>query len=136
VIVLALRRISLVEVVAGVPQVRVSVVNETEGVACRVCVDLPAVLVITGVERRCAELEDLLLGLVEIPDSQVKVELLRAGRVGPSRWLVVLHPLEAEHDARAGVEGRPVLAGRPPGVGLVDHAAKERLVELSEFQGV
>jgi hypothetical protein len=71
-LVLALRRISLMEVVAGVRQVRVSVVNGKEGVACRVCVGLPAALVITGVGRHCAELDDLVLGLVEIPDSQVR----------------------------------------------------------------
>jgi hypothetical protein len=116
--------------------VRLSVANEAERVTCRVCVDPPAALAITDVERVCAELEDLLLRLVEILDSQVKVELLRASRIRPSWLLVVRYPLETQHEPRVEVERRPVHAERPPGIRLVDHAAQECLVEPREFQGI
>jgi hypothetical protein len=74
-------------------------------------------MLITDVERRFAGLDDLMLGLVEILDSQVKVVLQRTSRIRPSRRLVVLHPLEREHEARAGVEREPVLVERPSGSG-------------------
>jgi hypothetical protein len=49
--------------------------EQAEGMACRICVDPPATGV--DVERRCAGLEDLRVGLIEIGDVDVEVELLR-----------------------------------------------------------
>ena len=60
---------------------------------CRICEDPPAALPVTGVEQRGTEFQDMLLGLVEVPDLQVEVELLRASRVRPLRRPMVFHTL-------------------------------------------
>lgn len=113
--------------------VRKSVANEAEGVTCRVCVDPPTALGIAEVEQRGPELENLFLGLVEILDTQVKVELLRASGIRPPRRLMVLRALEGEHEPRVGVEGRPVAVKQPSRIRLVHHAAEKRQVERGEL---
>jgi hypothetical protein len=74
--------------------------------ACGVCADPPAASV--SVKQRGAEVEDLLLGLVEVRDVEVQMELLRVRDVRPLRCPVVLHPLKRQHQARSRVERRKV----------------------------
>lgn len=91
--------------------------------ACGVGVDAPAAGGVTGVENRGAEGEDLLLGLVEVLDTDVEVELLGSGGIRPLRRPMVVNALEGEHHAGLEVKGRPVVIERPPGIGPVDRAA-------------
>jgi hypothetical protein len=102
--------------------------------ACGVCEDPPAAGV--DMKRRGPEAEDLILSPVEVGDIEIQVKLLRVRGVRPPWRSVVLHALEREHEARAGMKGRKVVADRPPGIGLIDHATQERLVEPREFQNV
>jgi hypothetical protein len=72
------------------------------------------------------------VSLVEVRNGEVQVELLWMGAVGPSWGGKVRHALEREYEPGFGVQGREAIAHRPPGVGPIDHAAKERLVEPGE----
>lgn len=45
------------------------------------------------------------------------------------RWLIVVHPLEGQHEPAVGVECGPALPERPPRIRLVHYAAEKRLVE-------
>jgi hypothetical protein len=87
-------------------------------------------------EQRGAEAEDLLLSLVKIRDIEIQMKLLRVRAARPPRRPVILHALERKHQTRARVKGRKVIADCPPGVGLVDRAAKERSVEPGEFKDI
>ena len=102
--------------------------------ARRICEDPPAAGV--DVEQGGSEAKDLLLSLVKVRDIEIEVKLLRVRAVRPPRRPVILHALERKYQARACVKGRKVIADCPPGVGLVDHAAKERLVEPGEFKDI
>jgi hypothetical protein len=113
-----------------------SLPDEAEGMACGVGVDAPAAGGVTGVENRGTESEDLLLGLVEVLDADVEVELLGAVGIRPLRRPMAVNALEGEHHAGLEVEGRPVVVERPPGIGPVDRATEERPVEPGELQGV
>ena len=62
--------------------------------AGRVCEDPPTAGV--GVEQGGAEGEDLVLGLAEVGDVEVQMELLREGGVRPLRRLVVLQRWNAK----------------------------------------
>jgi hypothetical protein len=101
---------------------------------CGVCADPPAAS--AEVKQRAAQAEDLLLGQVEVRDLEVEVKLLRMRAVRPPRRLVVLHTLECEDQTRSRVERREVIIDRPPGIGLVDRATQERLVEPGEFTNI
>jgi hypothetical protein len=103
-------------------------------VARRICEDPPTAGI--DVEQRGAEAEDLLLSLVKVRDIEVQMKLLRVPAVRPPRRPVILHALERKYQAGACVKGRKVIADCPPGVGLVDRAAKERLVEPGEFKDI
>lgn len=72
------------------------------------------------------------VSLVEVRNGKVQVELLRMGAVGPSRRGKARHALEREYKPGFGVQGREVIAYRPPGVGPINHAAEDRLVEPGE----
>jgi hypothetical protein len=71
--------------------------------ADRVCVYPPAAGV--GVQQCRAEFQDLGVGLVEVGDVEVQVELLRVRAVWPLRCPEVRDALEREHEAGAGVQG-------------------------------
>src|ERR1700722_438236 len=88
------------------------------------------------VERRRGRFEDPRVGLVEIGDVDVKVELLRVRAVWPLRRPEVRHSLEREHQAGFGVQGREVIADGPPGIRPVDLATEQRLVEPGESKSV
>ena len=62
--------------------------EKAEGVADRIGVDTPATRV--DVEQRRAELQNLCVGLIEVGDVDVQVELLRVGVVWPLRRPEVL----------------------------------------------
>jgi len=100
----------------------------------RVREDPPAAGV--DVEQRGAEAEDLFLGLVEVRDLDIQMKLLRARRIRPLRGVVFLRTLEREYEAKVGVQGREVLAHCPPGIRLIDLAAKKCLVEHGELQDI
>ncbi|BCK72655.1 hypothetical protein Srufu_066080 [Streptomyces libani subsp. rufus] len=108
--------------------------EETEGVARRICEDPPTAGV--DVQQRGAEAEELFLSLVKVRDIEVQMKLLRVRAVRPPRRPVTLHALERQDQARARVKGRKVVTDRPPGIGLVDRAAEERLVEPGEFKDI
>ena len=99
-----------------------------------ICVDPPATGV--DVERRRAGLEDPRVGLVEIGDLDVKVELLRVRAVWPLRRSEVRHALEREHQAGFGVQGREVIVDGPPGIRPVNLATEQGLVEPGEPKSV
>jgi hypothetical protein len=80
--------------------------QEAEGMARGVCADPPAASV--SVKQRGAEVEDLLLGLVEVRDVEVQMELLRVRGIRPLRCPVGLHPLEREYETRSRVKLREV----------------------------
>lgn len=71
-----------------------SVADETKRMTCRVCIDPPAARAFADVEQRGAEPQDLFVGLIEILDPQVEVELLWASGVRPTRREMVFHALE------------------------------------------
>ena len=102
--------------------------------ACGVRADPPAASV--EVKQRAAELDDLLLCLVEVRYIDVEVKLLRVRAIRPLRCLVVLYLLEPEDETGSRVERGEVVTDCPPGIGPVDHAAQERLVERSEFTDI
>jgi hypothetical protein len=102
--------------------------------ARRVCEDPPTAGV--DVEQRGAQAEDLLLGLIKVGDIEVQMKLLRVRAVRPPRRPVIRHTLERKYQARARVKGRKVVTYCPPGIGLVDRAAEERLVEPGEFKNI
>ena len=99
--------------------------DQAERVTGRIGEDTPAALRVTGIKQCGAEFEDMLLGVVQLLDLQVEVELLGAGGVGPPRWPMSFHALEGEHHPSIVVEGRPAVVERPPRVRLVHHAAEQ-----------
>ena len=74
-----------------------SLPDEAERVTRRICVDPPAALAAPVVNERGAEPEGMLLGLLQILDPKVEMELLGASRIAPPRRPVVLNSLEGEH---------------------------------------
>jgi hypothetical protein len=116
--------------------VNLSVADETERVTCRIRIDPPAALAVAVVKQRGSEPEGLFLGLSEILDPEVQVELLRPSGIWPLRRPVVLYALESEHQPGAGMEGRPAIIQRPARIGLVHHAAEKGLVETGELEYV
>ncbi len=111
-----------------------SALEQAERMTCRVCEDPPAASV--DMKQCGAETEDLVLGLLEVRDIDIQVKLLRVRGVRPLWRSVVLHTLKREHEAGAGMKSRKVVADRPPGIGLIDHATQKRLVKLREFQNI
>lgn len=99
--------------------------DDTERVTCRVREDAPTALPVTAVNEGGPETEDLFLGLVEVPDRHVEVELLGPGRIGPARRPMVFHALEGEHQPGGDVQRRPAVAEGPPRIRLVHHAAEK-----------
>ena len=69
------------------------------------------------------------LGVIDVRDGEVEVELLRPGALGPGRRLVVLHLLEGQTDVAAGVLVADAPAGRLQGhpvvVGGLDAPAED-----------
>jgi hypothetical protein len=102
--------------------------------SCGVCADTPAPLPVTRIKQRPAPPEDIFLGLVQILDPDVKVELLRAGGVRPPRRLMISHLLERQHHPTVQVERRPAVTQRPPRIRLIQRTAKKRLVEPGQFR--
>ena len=102
--------------------------------ARRICEDPPTAGV--DVEQGRAAAEDLFLGLLKVRDIDVQMKLLRVRAVRPPRRPVILHTLERKYHARARVKGRKVITDCPLRIGLVDRAAKERLVEPGEFKDI
>ncbi len=76
---------------------------------CRVRENTPTALPVTAVEQRGTQPEDVFLGLVEVLDPQVEVELLGSNGIRPLRWPVVFHALEGQHEPRVGVKRRPTV---------------------------
>jgi hypothetical protein len=103
--------------------------NETERVAGGICEDPPTSVTGTGIKQSGAPPEDIVLCLVQVRDANVKVELLRTGRIGPLRRLMVIHPLEGQHHPAVEVERRPAVTERPPRIRLIQHAAEKRLIK-------
>jgi hypothetical protein len=113
-----------------------SVPDETERMPRRIREDPPAPLPVTDVEQRGTQLEDLLLGLVQVPDTQVEVKLLGTSGVRPPRRLMITHALEGEHEPAVGVERRPRVVERPPRIRPVHLATKKRLVEPGQLNDI
>jgi hypothetical protein len=109
-------------------------VDQAERVARRIGVDTPSAGALSGIEQRRTAGEHMLMRKSEVFDADVEMELLRMGRVRPTRGLVIFHALEREHLTRRCVEGRPLAAERPPPVRLIDPAADEGLVEPGKRQ--
>src|SRR6185437_16040511 len=78
--------------------------------------------------------QHLFLGLVQVRDTEVKMELLRPGRVGPLRRHVVSYLLEGQDESGRRVQGRPAVTQGPSPILLIDSPTKQRLVELGEFR--
>jgi hypothetical protein len=72
------------------------------------------------------------MGIVEVSNVNVQMELLRVLFARPPGRPVVFDALKRQYGAGVGVQGCKVLAGRPPGIGLIDGAAEEPLVEPCE----
>jgi hypothetical protein len=113
-----------------------SLADEAERVTCGICIDSPAALAVAGVEQRGAEVKYLSLGLVEILDPEVEMELLRASGIWPLRRLVVFDALEGEHQPGAGVKRCPAIIERPARIRLVHRAAEQRRVEPGKLSNV
>jgi hypothetical protein len=95
--------------------------EKAEGVADRIGIDTPTTRV--DVEQRRAELQNSRVGLIEVGDVDVQVELLRVGVVWPLRRPEVLYALEPEHETGFRVQGREVIVDGPPGICPVDFPA-------------
>jgi hypothetical protein len=110
--------------------------NEAERMSSGIREDTPTSVTGTGIKESRAAPEDIVLGLVQVRDPNVKVELLRAGRVGPLRRLMVLHPLEGQHHPAVEVERRPAVTERPPRIRPIQHAAEKRLIKPRQLQDI
>lgn len=110
--------------------------DEAERVSCGVREDAPTPLRITIVEQRGTQIEDVCLSLIQVLDLQVDAELLRQDEIPPTRWLIVPHPLESQHEATLGVERHPAVVERPPRIRLVHLAAEKRLVEPGQLNDI
>jgi hypothetical protein len=104
--------------------------------SCGIRENAPAPPSVTRIKQCRAPPEDIFLGLVQVRDADVKVELLRAGGVRPPRRLMVLHLLEGQHDPAVEVERRPVVTQRPPRIRLIQSAAEKRLVKPGQFPDI
>ena len=98
--------------------------------------DTPAPHSVSGIEQGGAAARDDRLSLVQVPDPEIKVELLRADGVRPARRLMPCHLLEGKHHPVIEVKRRPVVIERPPRVRLVQHAAEKRVVEPGQLPGI
>ena len=94
---------------SGRPTQLTLLADETERVTCRIRVDPPAAVALAVVKQGGAKFEDLFLCLIEIPDRQIEVELLRATRFWPLRRLMVFRSLESKHKPGVSVQGRPAI---------------------------
>lgn len=108
--------------------------EKTEGMADRIRVDAPTALV--DVQQRRAQVQNPRVSLIEVEDVDVKVELLRVHAVWPLGRPKVCYALKPEHETGLGVQGREIIADSPPGIGLVDRAAEQRLVEPGQTEDV
>lgn len=97
--------------------------------SCRICEDAPAPPSITRIKQSPAPSEDIFLGLVQVLDPDVKVELLRTSRVRPLRRPMIFHLLEGQHEPPVQVKRRPAVIQRPPRIRLIHHTAEKRLVK-------
>lgn len=59
----------------------------------------------------CAQLQQKSFRLIEVVDREVEVELFRYGLVGPTRSLIVNHPLEADEEPVVATEAGEVTVG-------------------------
>ena len=100
----------------------------------RVGVDSPAARV--GAEQPGSDSENQAVGLVEVRDRHVEMDLLRTCWIGPLRRLVVRDTLKAEHQPLGCVQSREVRARGPPTIRSVDLTPKQRLVEPGKPAGV
>lgn len=80
--------------------------------------------------------EDVFLGLIQVLDPQVKVELLGVSGVRPPRRLMVVHALESQHEPAVGVERRPAITRRPSRIRLVHYPTEKPLVEPGQLSDV
>ncbi len=96
---------------------------------CWISEDAPTARCFAGIEQRRAELDCALLGVVEVRNSQIQVELLGTRLVRPLRGRVVFDPLEGEYQPGLRMEGRPGVVERPSPIGFVHDASEERRVE-------
>jgi hypothetical protein len=110
--------------------------NEAARMSGGICEDAPTSVTGTGIKQSRAAPEDIVLGLVQVRDPDVKVELLRASRVGPVLRLMVIHPLEGQHHPAVEVERRPAITERPPRIRSVQHSAEKCLIKPRQLQDI
>lgn len=110
--------------------------DETKRVTCWIGEDAPAAHYLAGIEQRRTEFDYLFLGVVEVRNFQIQMELLGTSRVRPLRGRVVFHTLEGEHQTALCMDGRPGFVECPPRIGFVHHAIEKRRVEQRKLNDI